>query len=65
MLAIQAEGLASTWVGSFDAPKLQELFPQMAEYEMIALFPIGYADDAKPSPRHTERRAVEDAVEIL
>lgn len=66
MLAIQAEGLASTWVGYFDAPKLQELFPQMAEYEMIALFPIGYAAaDAKPSPRHTDRRAVEDAVEIL
>ncbi len=66
LLAIQAEGLASTWVGYFDAPKLQELFPQMAEYEMIALFPIGYAAaDAKPAPRHFERRSVEDAVECL
>ena len=66
MLAIEAEGLASTWVGYFDAPKLQELFPQMKEFEMIALFPIGYAaEDAKPSPRHTERRAVEDVLEVL
>ena len=66
MLAIVAEGLASTWVGYFDAPKLQQLFPQMADYEMIALFPIGYAaEDAKPSPRHLERRSVDQAVEVL
>ena len=66
MLAIEAEGLNTTWVGYFDAPKLQQLFPQMADYEMIALFPIGYAaDDAKPSPRHAERRSVDQAVEVL
>lgn len=63
MLAVQAEGIGTTWVGYFDAPKLQELIPEMAGYELIALFPIGYpAADAAPSNRHAERRAVADAV---
>lgn len=63
MLAIQAEGLRSTWVGYFDAPKLQELIPEMQGYDLIAMFPIGYpAEDAKPSIRHEERRAVSEAV---
>ncbi len=30
MLAIEAEGLGSTWVGHFDAPRAKELFPEMA-----------------------------------
>ena len=66
LLAVEAEGLNTTWVGYFDTPKLKELFPQMADYEMIALFPIGYAaEDAKPTNRHFERRSVEEAVEVL
>lgn len=66
ILAVQAEGLGTTWVGYFDAPKLQELIPEMAGYELIALFPLGYpADDAKPAPRHFERRAVAEAVAEL
>ena len=63
MLAVQDEGLGTTWVGWFDAPKLKELFPQMADYELIAVFPIGYpAEGAKPSNRHEERRSIADAV---
>lgn len=63
MLAIQDEGLGTTWVGYFDAPKLKELFPEMADYELIAIFPVGYpAEDAKPSPRHEERRKISEAV---
>jgi len=63
MLAIQAEGLRSTWVGYFDAPKLQELIPEMQGYDLIALFPIGYpAPNAKPSIRHEDRRKVSEAV---
>ena len=62
-LAVQDEGLGSTWVGYFDAPKLQELFPEMKNYEMIALFPIGYpADGAKPSNRHEDRREFSEVV---
>ncbi|MBO4779992.1 MAG: nitroreductase family protein, partial [Selenomonadaceae bacterium] len=63
MLAIQDEGLGTTWVGYFDAPKMQELFPEMKEYELIAIFPVGYpAESAKPSVRHEERRSLDDVV---
>ena len=63
MLAVQDEGLGTTWVGYFDAPKLKELFPEMQGYELIAVFPTGYpADGAKPSNRHEERRPIAEAV---
>ena len=60
MLEIEALGLGTTWVGHFDAPKLKELFPEMADYELVAIFPVGYpAEDAKPSARHAERAGIE------
>lgn len=66
MLAVQDEGLGTTWVGYFDAPKLQELFPEMQGYELVAIFPIGYpADGAKPSNRHEDRKNISDAVTEL
>lgn len=66
MLEIKDLGLDTTWVGSFDAPKMKQLFPEMADYELIALFPTGYAaDTAEPSPRHGKRKSKEDMVETL
>ena len=66
MLAIHNEGLRSTWVGHFDAPKLKEAFPQMADYDLIAIFPIGYATEkGVPSARHTQRKAAAEIVEVL
>ena len=63
MLAVQDEGLGTTWVGWFDAPKLQELFPEMQGYELIAIFPVGYpAPDAKPHVRHEDRRPLKEVV---
>ena len=63
MLAVQDEGLGTTWVGYFDAPKLQTLFPEMQGYELIAIFPVGYpAQDAKPNVRHEERRPLKEVV---
>ena len=63
MLAIQDEGLGTTWVGWFDAPKLQELFPEMQEHELIAVFPVGYpAESAKPAVMHEKRREISEAV---
>ena len=60
MLAIEDLGLGTTWVAHFDAPKLKEFFPEMADYELVAIFPVGYpAEDAAPSPRHAERVGVE------
>lgn len=66
MLQITDLGLATTWVGHFDAPLLRSLYPAMADYELIALFPIGYAvEDDKPSPRHFARKSREEIVETL
>ncbi len=63
MLAIQDEGLGTTWVGWFDAPKLQEFFPEMQGYELVAIFPVGYpAKDAKPHQRHEDRRPMAEVV---
>ena len=66
MLEIADLGLATTWVGHFDAPLLKELCPQMEGYELIALFPIGYAaQDGTPSPRHFERKAKKEVLTVL
>ena len=66
MLAVQDMGLGTTWVGFFDEPKMKELFPEMADYDLVALFPIGYpADDATPADRHNQRKAKEELVRYL
>ena len=63
MLEVQDLGLGTTWVGFFDEPKMKELFPDMTEYDLVALFPIGYpADDATPADRHNQRKAKEELV---
>ncbi len=66
MLEIEDLGLSTTWVGCFDAPRLQEMYPELQEYHLIALFPIGYAaQGAAPSERHFKRKAFEEIVEVL
>lgn len=68
MLEIFDLGLATTWVGHFDAPMLQKFYPQMEGYELIAMFPIGYAADeptGRPSPKHFIRKSAEELVERL
>ena len=68
ILAVHALGLRTTWVGVIDIPKIKELFPEMAEYEIVGLFPIGYADDSaagQPSKRHFMRKTRDEIVTIL
>ena len=66
MLAVEAVGLGTTWVGFFDEPKTKELFPEMKDYDLIALFPIGYpAEDAQPSERHAMRKSKAEMVKYL
>ncbi|MBQ7151954.1 MAG: nitroreductase family protein [Synergistaceae bacterium] len=66
MLAIHDTGLEATWVGFFDAPKVKELFPDMKDYDLIALFPIGYpAPDAAPADRHSIRKDKAELVKYL
>lgn len=67
MMEIKDLGLDTTWVGFFDAPLLKELCPQMKDYDLIAIFPIGYAaaEGGEPSPRHTIRKSIEELVTVL
>jgi len=66
MLQIQALGLGTTWVGHFDAPKLQSIYPQMAGYDLVAVFPVGYPDkDAAPSENHFKKKALNEVVDVL
>ena len=66
MLAIHDLGLGSTWVGLFDVPKLKEFFPDMKDYDLVAMFPIGYpADDAEPSERHAVRKDKAELVKYI
>ena len=66
LLAIEDVGLATTWVGMVEEGKLKALFPEMVGYNIVAVFPLGYAaDDAKPSPRHTERHSQNELVSVL
>ena len=66
MLQIEDLGLSTTWVGYFDAPLLKQLCPAMADYDLIAVFPIGYAaEDAAPSHRHPERKPLEEILTTL
>ncbi|MBQ7196178.1 MAG: nitroreductase family protein [Synergistaceae bacterium] len=66
MLAIEALGLGTTWIGMFDEPKVKNLFPEMKDYDLVALFPVGYkADDAQPSDRHEKRKSKDEFIKIL
>jgi hypothetical protein len=38
----------------------------MRDYELIALFPVGYAAaDSVPSPRHYQRKSPDEILQIL
>lgn len=66
MLEIQDLGLGTTWIGHFDAPALKAAFPEMADYEMIALFPVGYPTaDAAPAKGHFNCKPMEELVAVL
>ena len=66
MLAIEDAGLGSTWIGFFDVPKVKELFPEMKNYDLVALFPIGYkADDVEPADRHSIRKSKDEFIKYL
>lgn len=66
MLEITDLGLGTTWVGHFNAPKMTELFPEMKDYSLVAIFPVGYPDEeGGPSERHFIRKKKEEIVTYL
>lgn len=66
MMEIKDLGLDTTWVGWFDPSVMKKNFPQMKDYDLIAIFPVGYAKpEAHPSKLHTSRRALDDIAEFI
>ena len=66
MLEITNLGLSTTWVGHFDVNLLKSLCTEMKDYELIAMFPIGYeADNSVPAAKHFKRKSYDEAVETL
>ena len=66
MLEIEDLGLSTTWVGHFDPEPLKKAYSTMKDYDLIALFPTGYAEtEAVPSPRHTVRKDIDAIVDRM
>ncbi|MDY6309773.1 MAG: nitroreductase family protein [Cyanobacteriota bacterium] len=66
MLEVHDLGLGTTWVGYFNPNVLKEEFPQLKDYDIVGLYPVGYpADDAVPSPMHSKSKTKEELVQVL
>lgn len=59
MMQVADMGLGSTWVGSFNPSILVELLPELEGWTPVALFPVGHIA-GEPSPRHAERKSLEE-----
>lgn len=59
MLAAKELGLATVWVGSFDADKVRHIIGAPADFNPVAILPVGYAAEKPVSPN---RRALDDLV---
>ena len=52
MLAATAEGLGTCWIGGFTQEPLKEALGIPAEYDVVALTPLGYpAEEGRPRDR--------------
>lgn len=66
LLQIHDLGLGSTWVGYFDDKILKNEFPQMNDYDIVALLPVGYpAKDSVPAVKHSQYKSKEELTETL
>lgn len=45
MLQATELGLSTCWLGNVDAPKLKEILEIPEEYTIVAVTPLGYADE--------------------
>lgn len=63
MLEIHDLGLGTTWVGHLDESVLKTEFPQMKDYTVVAVFPVGYpAGDAEINPFHYQSKTKDEIV---
>lgn len=66
MMEVKDLGLDTTWVGWFDPNVMRKNFPDMEGYDLVAIFPVGYAlPEAHPSRLHSDRKKQEDVVTFL
>ena len=66
MLEVQDLGLGTTWVGYFDEKILKSEFPQIKDYDITAIFPIGYpAENVEISPMHYLSKSKDELVELI
>jgi nitroreductase len=61
-LAAADLGLGTCWIAAFDPAAAREVLAIPDEGEPMLFTPLGYAADASPSPRHAERRPLEELV---
>ena len=64
MLEVADLGLGSTWVGSFDEEIVKKILPQTADYEVLALLPVGHPADGA-SANHDIRIEMEKFATII
>lgn len=66
MLAAQSLGVGSVWMCAFDNDAVAKEFDLPDSVKPFMLLPLGYpSDDCQPSPRHTQRYAIEETVKFL
>jgi len=66
MLEAVELGLGSCWVGWFSEKAVAEALGIPESIRIRALLPVGYpAENAKPSPKHSESRCAEEMFEII
>ena len=59
LLQAEAEGLGMCWLGHFYADKVKEVLGIPEDYIVVAVSPLGYADE-DPAPK--PRKAAEDVI---
>ncbi|EKQ57443.1 MULTISPECIES: nitroreductase family protein [unclassified Clostridium] len=63
MLQAAELGLGTTWVGHFNPDAARNAFNIPENFEPICIFPLGYpSKDAKPNPRHTDRKELSQVI---
>ena len=59
-------GLGTLWARGFDAQKIIDAFELSANLHLVCLLDVGYpAADAEPSPRHSDRKPLDETVKYL
>jgi len=62
MLAATALGLATVWVGAFDTDEVRRVIGAPADFDPVAILPVGYAAE---DPAPPGRRPLDDLVHQL